>query len=433
MKARLITRNIETFKAATSPYDVRDTELRGFILRILPTGKKVYFCDFRRPDGRRTRVKIGDDGVLTPARARDEAHKILGDLARGQDPAAERRQQKQESLEGFIKKQYQPWVETHRKTGAQTVSRTLARFDDFKTQRLSDISPWKIEKWRSARLKSGISAATVNRNVTMLKAILQKAVQWGILERNPIESVKPLKLDHSAKIRFLSSEEETLLRKALNEREDCLREERRSYNAWCEQRGYPLLPNLDSLTFADYLKPMILLSLNTGMRRGEIFNLNWPDVNFSQRILTVVGTTAKSGKTRHIPLNKEAFETLKSWKEQALIQNILVFPSRSGEKFDNVSTSWETLLKKAGIENFRWHDLRHHFASMLVMNSVDLNTVRELLGHGDLKMTLRYAHLAPQVKANAVAKLDFVRSTFLSRNSTTENSRILQAAEEFEI
>jgi integrase len=154
---------------------------------------------------------------------------------------------------------------------------------------------------------------------------------------------------------------------------------------------------------------MVLLSINTGLRRGEVFNLKWVDINFQRMILTVVGATAKSGSTRHIPLNKEALATLEGWKKQSPSDAGHVFIGKNGGRFDNVCTSWETVLSDAGIREFRWHDMRHHFASMLVMNGVDLNTVRELLGHGDIKMTLRYAHLAPQVKADAVAKLDLVR------------------------
>jgi integrase len=121
--------------------------------------------------------------------------------------------------------------------------------------------------------------------------------------------------------------------------------------------------------------------------------------------ITIHGDNAKSGKTRHLPLNATALSALKSWKEQQEDVDGLVFPSVEGKPFDNVNKAWHRVLKDASINNFRWHDLRHHFASKLVMAGVDLNTVRELLGHSDIKMTLRYAHLAPEHKAAAVAKL----------------------------
>lgn len=108
--------------------------------------------------------------------------------------------------------------------------------------------------------------------------------------------------------------------------------------------------------------------------------------------------------TRYIPLNSEALETLKQWRKQTLGEG-LIFPNKNDAKFSNLRKAWHTILKQAEIVNFRWHDMRHHFASRLVMASVDLNTVRELLGHSDIKMTLRYAHLAPEHKAQAVEKL----------------------------
>jgi integrase len=145
------------------------------------------------------------------------------------------------------------------------------------------------------------------------------------------------------------------------------------------------------------------------MRRGELFNLKWEDVNFAGKILTVVGETAKSGKTRHIPMNEEALSVLRKWHEQQK-ESELVFPSNGGGRLDNISSSWERLIDSAQIKNFRFHDLRHDFASKLVMAGVDLNTVRELLGHSDIKMTLRYAHLAPEKLAAAVAKLNASKS-----------------------
>ena len=128
------------------------------------------------------------------------------------------------------------------------------------------------------------------------------------------------------------------------------------------------------------------------------------DVDLEREILVVRGGNAKSGKTRHVPLNSEAVLSLQRWKQSAPSSE-WVFPAKAGNQLVSIKTSWHAVLRKAGIVDFRWHDLRHHFASRLVMVGVDLNTVRELLGHSDLSMTLRYAHLSPEHKADAVARL----------------------------
>lgn len=213
-----------------------------------------------------------------------------------------------------------------------------------------------------------------------------------------------MKSDRCSKVRFLTKEEETRLRNTAIEREERIRQARNNANEWRKERKYALTPSIENDQFADYLRPMILVSINTGMRRGEIFSLKWENINFEHALITIEGSYAKSGKTRHIPLNSEALKTLKIWQRQTQTTGF-VFSNKNGEKFDNTKKSWANLLKSANIKNFRWHDLRHHFASRLVMAGVDLNTVRELLGHSDMSMTLRYAHLAPEHKAIAVEKL----------------------------
>ena len=152
--------------------------------------------------------------------------------------------------------------------------------------------------------------------------------------------------------------------------------------------------------FGDHLTAAVLLTMNTGLRCGELLKLRWTSVDFNRRLLTVEGRNAKSRQTRHVPLNDEAANVLHRWREQS---------GGKGRLFDvatGFKTSWEKLLKRAGITRFRWHDLRHHFASRLVQRGVPLNTVRDLLGHSTVQMSLRYAHLAPDQRREAVAKLN---------------------------
>jgi integrase len=241
-----------------------------------------------------------------------------------------------------------------------------------------------------------------------------------LLRANPIAGVKLSKIDVSRSPRFLLADEEARLRRALDDREEQLRRGRDSANAFRAVRRYRLLPDLRARAFADHLKPLVIVALNTGCRRGELFKLTWENVNLTNSRITVQGPTAKSSTTRHIPLNTEAAATLQHWradldelqrgakpgpKTKQPPERNWVFPGKNGARLTHVRRAWESALRSAQITRFRFHDLRHTFASKLVMAGVDLNTVRELMGHSDISMTLRYAHLAPEHKAAAVAKL----------------------------
>lgn len=382
-------------------FEIWDAKLSGFILRVNKSGKMNYVCQYER----HKRINIGSASALDPDEARKQCKKIMVDFINGIDPLEKKRTAKANSFKSYIETVYEPWVMTHHKDGQGTIKRIKASFfPTFGKCELSEITAKNVEKWRAEKLKSGNKPATTNRSINTLKASLNRAVDWGILKENPLSRVKPQKLDTNGIIRFLSNEEEVRLRSALDSRDATTRKERDSANAWRETRHCELLPDLNKVTFCDYLKPLILLDLNTGLRRGELFNLTWNDVDLERAMLTVKGAGAKSSQTRHIPLNEEAADVLHKWKSQSKSDSF-VFPGKNGDRMDNIKKSWTKLVKDANINDFRFHDLRHTFASNLVMAGVDLNTVRDLLGHSDIKMTLRYAHLAPEVKANAVAKL----------------------------
>jgi integrase len=391
------------------PVDIWDTKLPRFVVRVRPNGKASYLASL----GRGCWHTIGPIDVLTPHEAREEARGLLGDVAKdksnGRDPIAERKKRKAAArstvvFKVFLKDHFEPWALEHHKRGKETTQRLRAVFADFLTTKLSDLSPWMFEKWRTTRLKkTGAKPATVNSHLAMLKAALAKAVAWHLLQTNPLADVKPIKADKTGRVRYLTPAEEERLRKALTARDDKRRARREQANAWRRERGYAEWP-ADN---ANHLTPIVLLALNTGLRKGEILALCWADVDLAAARLTVRGEGAKSGQTRHVPLNTEAVGVLRDWKAATAADvTEYVFTGRNeGEALDDVKKAWLPLIKAAKVERFVFHDLRHTFASKLVMAGVDLNTVRELLGHADIKMTLRYAHLAPEHKAAAVAKL----------------------------
>jgi integrase len=411
MKAKLSSRTIQALRASDNPFEVVDLELKGFLLRVQPSGAMSYYFSYRNDQGKRKRYRIGNSESLSPAQARDQAIVLSARVVAGDDIQAEKKRErkaarlaKSRTLDGFLRHKYEPWATSQRKSGPATVQRIRSNFLHLMNRPLYEINLWVIEKWRSQQLKSGKAKTTINRDVTTLKACLSKAVEWQVLEQNPLQKLRPMRTDKLSRVRYLTAEEEQALRRALQDRNEQLCEQRESGNDWRRQRRLAELPDLSARRFADYLEPLTVLTLNTGLRRGEALHLRWTDVDLVRRKIVIRGDNAKSGKTRHLPLNDEALTTLQHWRSGTELAE-WVFPGRDGERLKGVKTSWKSVLQKAAIDDFRWHDLRHHFASRLVMKGVDLNTVRELLGHSDLSMTLRYAHLSPEHKADAVAKL----------------------------
>jgi len=227
------------------------------------------------------------------------------------------------------------------------------------------ITPLEIEKYKEKRIHL-VKPATINRELSCLKTLFNKAIEWGKLELNPMKKVKLWK-ENNQRVRYLEKEE---IKRLL---ENC----------------------------PEYLKPIVLVALNTGMRQGEILNLQWPDIDFHQELIYI--NDSKSGEARKIPMNSTTLAALGQRKKGR--GSSYVFSNKEGEPFRKVYKGFKAALRRAEISNFTFHDLRHTFASHLVMNGTDLKTVQELLGHKTFKMTLRYTHLSSDHKRNAVDNL----------------------------
>jgi integrase len=279
-------------KLPNGPLDIRDTKLTGFVLRIRPGATPTYYVNY----GRGKWDRVGTITVLTAPEARDEARLRLADVARGEDPVeAKRAERRRMTLETFVDEHFAPWARVQRKTGEELVSRLRSVFASLLRTSLDSITTFDIERWRSTRLKT-VTPATVNRDLNVLRGALSRAVEWKFLEKHPLATLKASRTDRGGVVRYLSADEERRLYAALEARDERRRAARDRANAWRRERAYALWPNYH--TYTDHLTPLVTLALHTGLRRGELFQLRWCDVDLLGCRLTVRGAESKTGQTR---------------------------------------------------------------------------------------------------------------------------------------
>ncbi|HOW60057.1 MAG TPA: site-specific integrase [Candidatus Omnitrophota bacterium] len=325
-----------------------------------------YWCIGYYYQGRRIKRKIAPDYET----AKRVLRKTLSDIAENKYLDIQRI--KPIRFDEFVEQFKAVYASRKKSLGSYYRNALIPLMDTFQGLHLHEITPLKVEEYKTSRVsqkigetEKHIAPSTVNRELALLKCIFNRAIEWGKTTKNPVKGIKFYK-ENNKRDRYLSREE---MNKLLGH---------------CASR----------------IKSIVLFAANTGLRKGEIQNLQWQDVNYEQGYITV--QDAKSGEGRKVPINQIVKDVLISVMKHP--KSPYVFCGDDGLPY-NFRKSFETALKNSGILCFRFHDLRHTFASHLVMAGVDLNTVRELLGHKTLEMTLRYSHLSPDHKGRAVELL----------------------------
>lgn len=330
---------------------------------------KNWYIDFTFK-GQRIRESIGPsrkgaEKVIAKKKAEIAENKFL-DVRKELDPV---------TFHEFCK-QYVQWARANKKASTISKDISIMRFLDkeFEGKCLHEITAWQIEKYKVKRMER-LKPASVNRDLALIKHLFSKAVEWKKIKENPVKIVKRLK-GETKRLRYLMPDEIQVL-----------------------------LLNCESL-LRGIIKPLVTVALHTGARKGELQNLKWSEVNFDLGIITLLDT--KNGERRDIPMN----ETVRTTLEALGRKSEFVFPCTNGNGLNHarIHIAFHEALTKSGIEDFHFHDLRHTFASNLVMAGAELNDVRELLGHKTMEMTLRYAHLSPKHKGKVINILDRVMS-----------------------
>lgn len=237
---------------------------------------------------------------------------------------------------------------------------------------LTQIMPRDISKYKSLRRKEMASPATINRELALMKHSYNVARrEWELVRDNPVSMVA-MEKEPPARDRWLTREEESKL-------------------LACS---------------TGWLHRMIVFSVETGLRRGELINLRWSDVQLQVQVIVVWG--AKTKERRSVPLSQRAFQILQNLRKvEESSEFVFTHPSSKMQvNIQTLRTAFDTAIKRVGIKNFRWHDLRHTFASRLAQAGVDPYTIQRLMGHKSFVTTQRYAHHYVDSLRKGIAVLD---------------------------
>lgn len=277
-------------------------------------------------------------------------------------------------FEDFVIETFLPYSEANKKSFYSDVLICRVLVEKFKGKTLRQITTPIIESFKQEFLikptKHGQkrSPTTVNHHLSVLSKIFSLAVDAELVETNPCFRVRKFQLNNQ-RLRVLSGDEEVQLFAALGDN--------------------------------DLVKNIVTIALHTGMRRGEIFNLKWFDVDFIRFFIQV--RESKANKKRLIPMNTTIRTLLGNMKRR----NEYVFPSpKTGGKLTDIKRSFHKAIKEADIKDFRFHDLRHTAATRMADAGADAFTLMKILGHSDIKMTSRYTHATDSAIRRAVENLD---------------------------
>lgn len=324
-------------------------------------------------------------GAISKTAAKDKDKRFWSDVAEG-------RYEKRTDNPLFKKfmAQYLDYSKLNKKPMSykrdRSSSKPLLKF--FAGKKLSDIHSFLVEKYKKQRQEQGKQPPTINAELRLLRHMFNKAMDWKKASTNPI-SRKVKLLKERERMWVLSDEEE-----------------RRLFDA------------ITSTPEAGHIEPMVICALYAGMRKKEIFTLRKDRVFFSSSYVLLEDT--KNGETRKVPINSKVTSALR--KAMRKNNSDYVFPGKDGGPYKNMDNAWWHVIKEAGLEReaddklvrFRFHDLRHTFATRLGMNGYDISTVGEIIGHKDIKMTKKYSHPTPEHKMKAVESLCEVPSNLPS-------------------
>jgi len=333
----------------------------GIFCRKNKKGYLKWFMQFKDVDGKWRQRAIQNAQTRKDAvEVLQQKYKEVFEVKHGLRPKVKRI-----TFIDFAKKYLEDYAKVNKKSWKTDLGVLESMKKFFGSKYLENITSEDVERYKKRRVRE-VKKVTVNYDLAVLKKMLNLALEWEYLDSKKMAKIRMFPRVQSQKERILNPKEEKELLKHCPE----------------------------------HLRQIIKVALNTGLRLGEILNLKWNDIEKEKSYLIV--EKSKSGRSRTVPLNDKVCKLFQSLPEK---NTYIFYNPRTGTRYDNVSSSFSTARRKSGLEDLRFHDLRHTFASRLIEKGVDIITVKELLGHSDVGITQRYTHSRDETKQRAVRTL----------------------------
>lgn len=366
-----------------------DSDLRGFYLDVLASGRKSFRVRYRFEKKLRV-VTLGEAAFMSTSEARQLAIDHIRSSKQGIDPKITQIEGLGPTIQDFFLDKYVPYVKSYKRSWDTDVSMIRNHLvTKIGGKHMGSMSPPDIAVFVETMKSEGYAPGTCNRALVLLRYGFELAIRWNTqgLKLNPVKEIKNLRDDNKIE-RFLSPKQAERLMVAVRQSE------------------------------SEMLPFIVMFLIYTGARKREVLDAQWKDVDWKQKSWRIPRT--KSGKVRHVPMSNGAYELLLKLKGRAysqldfsnkskgenqdeLLNHAFIFANpKTGVAYNSFYYSWNAARCRAGLPEFRVHDLRHSFASFLVNAGRSLYEVQELLGHADIRTTSRYAHLDRQRLIQAV-------------------------------
>lgn len=353
-----------------------DSELKGFLCKVTPTGKRSYFLFYRTKDGRQRKPKIGDHGAITCEQARVIAQQWLADITHGKDPSAERQALRVNPTLSDLADRYMKDHAPRKKLASRKEDQRL--WDQHVLPVLGSLKVSSLTRDDILKLHHSLQhlPITANRVLSLLSKSLNLAELWGYRpdHSNPCRHIK--KYAENKRERFLTPDEISRLMEVLEKEE-------------AEGKELPCV------IYA------IRLLLLTGCRLNEILTLRWQEVDLDRKCLSLADSKTGKKVVYLSPATVEVFKTIPHEEENEYV----IWGKKKESHLINLQKPWRRIRNKAGLDNVRLHDLRHTFASVAAASGLSLPIIGALLGHKQTQTTARYAHLVGQPLLEASEKI----------------------------